>query len=63
MKNLLQKTLFILFIAFASCQEEQTIITENPEPDQSITYNSVIFGKLSDVSRDETIKCTNFVYP
>ena len=63
MKNLLQKTLFILFIAFASCQEEQTIITENPEPDQSITSNSVIFGKLSDVSRDETIKWTNFVYP
>ena len=63
MKNLLQKTLFILFIAFASCQEKQTTITENSELDQNITTNSIIFGKVFDVSRNETIKCTNFEYP
>ena len=41
MKNLLKKTLFILFIAFASCQEEQTI--ETPVSDQNITPDSIIF--------------------
>ena len=63
MKNLLQKTLFILFIAFASCQEEQSIITEAPEPDQNITSDSIIYDKLSKVSTDDTIECINFVYP
>ena len=61
MKNLLQKILFILFIAFVSCQEEQII--ETSDSDQNITSDSIIFGKLSDVSTDDTIKCTNFVYP
>ncbi|MDG1396936.1 MAG: hypothetical protein P8P88_00970, partial [Polaribacter sp.] len=61
MKNLLQKILFILFIAFVSCQEEQII--ETTDSDQNITTDSIIFGKLSDVSIDDTIKCTNFVYP
>ena len=63
MKNLLQKTLFILFIAFESCQEEQSIITEAPEPDQNITSDSIIYDKLSKVSTDDTIECINFVYP
>jgi hypothetical protein len=63
MKNLLQKTLFILFIAFASCQEEQTIITENPDSEQNITSNSIIFDALSKTSTDDTIECINFVYP
>ena len=63
MKNLLQKTLFILFIAFASCQEEQTIITENPDSEQNITSNSIIFDALSKTSTDNTIECINFVYP
>jgi hypothetical protein len=63
MKNLLQKTLFILFIAFASCQEEQSIITEAPESDQNITSDSIIYDKLSKVSTDDTIECINFVYP
>lgn len=63
MKNLLQKTLFILFIAFASCQEEQTIITETPDQEQNITSNSIIFETLSKTSTDDTIECINFVYP
>ena len=63
MKNLLKKTLFILFIAFASCQEEQSIITEAPESDQNITSDSIIYDKLSKVSTDDTIECINFVYP
>ena len=63
MKNLLKKTLFILFIAFASCQEEQSIITEAPESDQNITSDSIIYDKLSMVSTDDTIECINFVYP
>ena len=63
MKKLLQKTLFILFIAFASCQEEQTIITETPDSEQHITSNSIIFDTLSKTSTDDTIECINFVYP
>ena len=63
MKNLLQKTLFILFIAFASCQEEQTIITETPDSEQNITSNSIIFDTLSKTATDDTIECINFVYP
>ena len=61
MKNLLKKTLFILFIAFASCQEEQTI--ETPVSDQNITPDSIIFDTLSKTSTDDTIECIDFVYP
>lgn len=61
MRNLLQKILFILFIAFVSCQEEQII--ETPDSDQNITSNSIIFDKLSKTSIDDTIECIDFVYP
>ena len=61
MKNSIQKILFILFIALASCQDEQSIINE--APDQNITSDSIIYEKLSMVSTDDTIECINFVYP
>ena len=60
-KYLLEKPIFILFVAFVSCQIEEIHATINP--DQNITSSSFIFDLLGKTSNNDTIECINFVYP
>lgn len=60
-KYLLEKPIFILFVAFVSCQIEEIHTPINP--DQNITSSSFIFDLLGKTSNNDTIECINFVYP